>query len=67
MKNKPKTKGDEDTRPLSYYDYIKEEYILKHSCIDLYSLPQVKTINHNDISSKNCKNYVYSAREGTNL
>lgn len=47
---------------IANYDYIKEEYILKHSCIDLYSLPQVKTINHNDISSKNCKNYVYSKK-----
>lgn len=24
MKNKPKTKAEQDTHPLSYYDYIQE-------------------------------------------
>lgn len=24
MKNKPKTKAEQDTRPLSYYDYIQD-------------------------------------------
>ena len=47
---------------IANYDYIKEEDIFKRSCINLNSLPQVKTINHNSINTKKCKNYVYSKK-----
>lgn len=51
---------------LANYDYSKENEIFERSCVNLNSLPQVKTINHNDIYNKKCKSYVYSKKmDGT--